>query len=189
VFSGTLNPTHFTSPLYFIMVRPFPSPQNCLFVWGIWTSIEYTVSLAQPSPQPKRHLDRFSRFAGLMIVTDRPTDRPRYSVCNNRPHLRSLRCGVIITDPAACGKSTFSPFLSGTCEEITHRCCCDPRPQVAIFPEKICRIRRPYCMWLKAIEADPVETGIRRRRQRVDAQQIYLQLDCRSVKQWFHDKI
>jgi len=28
-------------------------------------------------------------FAGLTIVTDRPTDRPRYSVCNNRPHLHS----------------------------------------------------------------------------------------------------
>jgi len=28
-------------------------------------------------------------FAELTIVTDRPTDRPaRYSVCNNRPHLR-----------------------------------------------------------------------------------------------------
>jgi len=34
-------------------------------------------------------------FAGLGTVTgrhtDRPTDRPRYSVCNNRPHLRRLR--------------------------------------------------------------------------------------------------
>jgi len=28
-------------------------------------------------------------FAGLTIVRDRQTDRPRYSVCNNRPHLRS----------------------------------------------------------------------------------------------------
>jgi len=28
-------------------------------------------------------------FAGLMIMTDRPTDRWRYFVCNNRPHLRS----------------------------------------------------------------------------------------------------
>ena len=27
--------------------------------------------------------------AGLTIVTDRQTDRPRYSVCNNRPHLLS----------------------------------------------------------------------------------------------------
>jgi len=24
-------------------------------------------------------------FAGLTIVTNRPTDRPRYSVCNNTP--------------------------------------------------------------------------------------------------------
>ena len=28
-------------------------------------------------------------FAGLTIVTDRSTDRSRYSVCNNRPHLRT----------------------------------------------------------------------------------------------------
>jgi len=26
-------------------------------------------------------------FAGLMIVKDRPTDRPHYSICNNMPHL------------------------------------------------------------------------------------------------------
>jgi len=31
--------------------------------------------------------------ACLTIVRDRPTDRPRYSVCNNRTH---LRCGLII---------------------------------------------------------------------------------------------
>jgi len=31
-------------------------------------------------------------FAGLTTVTDRPTDRPRYSVCSNRP-----RCGLITT--------------------------------------------------------------------------------------------
>ena len=34
-------------------------------------------------------------FTGLTIVTDgptnRPTDRPRYSVCNNKPHLRMMR--------------------------------------------------------------------------------------------------
>jgi len=30
-------------------------------------------------------------FAALTSVTDRPTDRPRYSVGNNRPHLRTLR--------------------------------------------------------------------------------------------------
>jgi len=26
-------------------------------------------------------------FTGLTTVADRETDRPRYSVCNNRPHL------------------------------------------------------------------------------------------------------
>jgi len=45
-------------------------------------------------------------FSGLTIVTDRPTDRPRYSVSNNRPHL--LRCGLkhtegyIITGDGKC---------------------------------------------------------------------------------------
>ena len=33
------------------------------------------VPWAHSSPQPKVHLDRFSRFAGLTIVTDRRTDR------------------------------------------------------------------------------------------------------------------
>ena len=33
--------------------------------------------------------------ARLTIVTDRPTDRPRYSVRNNRPHLYVVvRCGL-----------------------------------------------------------------------------------------------
>jgi len=40
-------------------------------------------------------------FAGLTIVTDRPTDRPRYSVCNHRPHgtnmhPRLIRVGLCI---------------------------------------------------------------------------------------------
>jgi len=38
----------------------------------------------------KRHLDRFSRFAGLTSVTDRQIDRPptdRQTVGNNSPRL------------------------------------------------------------------------------------------------------
>jgi len=46
------------------------------------------VPWAHLSQQPKWHIDRFSRFAGLTIVTDRQT--ARYSVCNNRPHVRSI---------------------------------------------------------------------------------------------------
>jgi len=45
------------------------------------------VPWAHLSPQPKQHLDRFV-LAALTSVTDRPTDRPRYSVGNNKPHLR-----------------------------------------------------------------------------------------------------
>jgi len=34
------------------------------------------------SPNPNRHLDRFSPFRGAhYTVTDRPTDRPRYTRC------------------------------------------------------------------------------------------------------------
>jgi len=42
-----------------------------------------------PKSSTKWQLDRFSRFAGLTSVTDRQTDRPRYSVGRNRPHLRT----------------------------------------------------------------------------------------------------
>jgi len=40
-------------------------------------------SRVHTSPHPKRHFDRFSRFARLTIVTD----TPRYSVCSNWSHL------------------------------------------------------------------------------------------------------
>jgi len=65
---------------------------NNAIVFGRWhqCALHPThASLDHASPQPKRHLDRFSDFARLTIVTDRRTDRPRYSVCNNRPHLRT----------------------------------------------------------------------------------------------------
>ena len=57
---------------------------------------------AQPSPQPKRHLDRQAIFCRAHYrdrPTNQPTDRPRYSVRNNRSHLLIrtvvLRCGLI----------------------------------------------------------------------------------------------
>jgi len=55
------------------------------------------VPQAYHSQRPKRHLDRFSRFAGLTNLTNRHTHThththahththwPRYSVCSNRP--------------------------------------------------------------------------------------------------------
>jgi len=41
---------------------------------GIWTPIYYMVPWANPSPHPKRHYDRFSRFCRAHD-RDRPTDR------------------------------------------------------------------------------------------------------------------
>jgi len=79
------------SPILYNIGRPF-SPQNCLFVWGIWTPSNTWFPWAHRSSHPKCHLDRFSRFCtahGRVRATDRPTDRARYSVCSNRPHLRS----------------------------------------------------------------------------------------------------
>jgi len=47
------------------------------------------VPWAHPSPQPKRHLDRFSRFAGLTSVIDRLTDHATRSVTIVRIYVRS----------------------------------------------------------------------------------------------------
>ena len=52
------------------------SPKNYPFWRLIWTPISYMVSWVHTSPQPKWHLNRFSSFAGLITVTDRPTIRP-----------------------------------------------------------------------------------------------------------------
>jgi len=42
-----------------------------------------------PEATTKRYLHRFSRLCGAHD-RDRATDRPRYSLCNNRPHLRTI---------------------------------------------------------------------------------------------------
>jgi len=53
---------------------------------------------AHLSPEPKRHLYRFIRFCRahwrLTSVTDRQSDRFRYSVGNNRPHIRTKCCVI-----------------------------------------------------------------------------------------------
>jgi len=47
---------------YILQWLPLFPPYNCPFLWGIWTPIQHTIPWAHPSPQPKRHLDSFSRF-------------------------------------------------------------------------------------------------------------------------------
>ena len=63
--------------LYFTMGRPFPLkivPSH----ERTGPNLIYMVPWAHPSPQPKRHLNRFSSFAGITIYseTDRHIDRP-----------------------------------------------------------------------------------------------------------------
>ena len=51
--------------------------------------IEYMVPRAHPSPQPKRHLDRCSHFAGITSVTDRLTDHTTRSVTIGHIYVRN----------------------------------------------------------------------------------------------------
>jgi len=50
-------------------------------VFARWRQYAPHLIHAHPSPHPKWHLSRFSRFWRLTTVTNRQTDRPRYSVC------------------------------------------------------------------------------------------------------------
>jgi len=49
-------------------------------------------------------------FAGLEVITDRPTDGPCYSICSNRPH---LRCGII--------RHHFVKMYLSTAKRVLHK--------------------------------------------------------------------
>jgi len=93
---------HGRASLYFTMGRPFPL--QIAFLYGesgtpsnTWFLRPTHGESGTPSKtwflrltrvfNPKWHLDRFSRFAGLTIATDRHTDRQ--TIGDNRPHLRT----------------------------------------------------------------------------------------------------
>ena len=65
-----------------------PSPSEMLLFMDDLDPYLNMVHWVHLIPQPKWHLDRFSCFAGFTTVTD----RPRYSVCNNKPHLHTQYC-------------------------------------------------------------------------------------------------
>ena len=82
--------------LYSTMGRHFPTLKIAASHGEIWTPSN-TWFLAHSSPHPKQHLERICRFlqGSRSLQTDRQTDRPCYSVCNNRRHLHIvLRCGL-----------------------------------------------------------------------------------------------
>jgi len=91
------------------------------------------VPWAHLSPQPKRQLYRLSRFAGLAIVTDgqtdRPTDRPRYSVCNSRPHLRSI---AMRPNNNKNRKTLFTPPSRRNCDGVSYCGCGHTLQQLSI---------------------------------------------------------
>jgi len=71
-----------------IYIGPPPSPLITHIPVGIWNPINYMVVLAQPNSQPKRHLDRFSRFCSFHYW-DRRTDHANLSVTIGRTYVRS----------------------------------------------------------------------------------------------------
>jgi len=76
--------------------------------------IKYMLSWAHPSPQPKHHLDQFSRFAGLAIVAD---DALHYS----------LRCNLItiVAEKYLSNLGTdLMHQLAATAEDSITCCCC-----------------------------------------------------------------
>jgi len=63
------------------------SPQNCPFAWRIWTPPSNTWFLGPTQVHIPNSISVSSRI--LQGLWSWQTDRPLYSVCNNRPHLRS----------------------------------------------------------------------------------------------------
>jgi len=85
----------------------------------------YMVLSAHPS-HPSNGISIGSAiFAGLMNVTNRQTqthtDRSRYSVCSNGPHLLLLRCGVIKN---ACISLLEAMIQMAKSDQNKHQFCC-----------------------------------------------------------------
>jgi len=68
---GRIVAAHGRYSLHFIMGHSLP-PQNCPFPW--LSGHQRMVAWTNPSPQPKGHLDCFSRFCRAHDC-DRPTGR------------------------------------------------------------------------------------------------------------------
>jgi len=76
-------------------ISPHSTLSQIALPWGDQCFHLIHGSLAPPSPQPNGQLGTLigsAVFAGLINVSNRHTDRPRY-ICSNRPHL--MLCIVI----------------------------------------------------------------------------------------------
>ena len=72
--------------------------QKCLFRWGIWTHIYYTIPWTEKSAPTNCMSTSSAIFAGLTQVpnTHRYIHHTMYNICSNRPHIRTA-CGDAAT--------------------------------------------------------------------------------------------
>ena len=97
------------------------SPASCLqhrvlmFYNGLLFPLR-VVPCGHPSPYLRRCLERFDRFCKAHDrdrQTDQATDKPRSSVCNNRPHQHSTekrpKTTSVIAQCCACFRITHRP--------------------------------------------------------------------------------
>ena len=89
------------APFVPIFQVQYPAKIALLLLEGIWTFMQYIVPWTHPSLHSKWHLDQFSHFCKLKTVTERPC----YSICNNRLHLYISEmqpniklCNIVATD-------------------------------------------------------------------------------------------
>jgi len=116
------------------------SPQNCPFTRDLDSGPLSSTWFLGPTRvhTPKRHLDRFSRFCTAQGCnhrptngqTDRQTDRPCYSVCNNRPHLHSREmrlnnklCNIEATDGINTGWMVLTSDTISASMHVTIQSC------------------------------------------------------------------
>jgi len=92
------GPSLFPPPLK--LPIPMEDLDPIIIIHGFW---------AHPSPQPKRHLDRFNRFCRAYYCSRQTDDATR---CNNRAHLkvRSTAMGpnnIYILNAVRCPSRTY----------------------------------------------------------------------------------
>jgi len=97
------------SPYNLQWAAPLPS-QNCALAWGIWPIMQWFHGPTRVNIPNEISIGsailRGSRSRQKNRPTDRSTDRPRYSVCSNRPHLHSTAMRTNKRKP----KSRFARF-------------------------------------------------------------------------------
>jgi len=120
-FDGLSPSAQLTTKSHIVYNRPSFLPSKLPLRTGIWTPSNTKFLGPTQVHKPNDMSIGSAVFAGLTIVTDRQTDRPRYSVCKNRPH---LWCGLIVYCNTAArsinGRSTDAACYGDKTSETAH---------------------------------------------------------------------